>query len=54
MEKTIETTHSIYGFLVEVWLKTILDRPVKAKEENVARVVPKEKKNVNQEKEEGI
>ena len=51
--KATKTTWFIYGFLVEEWLKTILDKPVKVEEEYTDKDVPKEKKDDKQGKEEG-
>lgn len=40
--KTTKTTQSIYGFLKEDWLKTILDKPVKVEEKDAVGEAPKE------------
>lgn len=44
---TTDRTPSIYGFLAEDCLKTILDKPMKVEEEDATRETPEEKKNGN-------
>lgn len=53
LRKTTKETHSIYEFMVEDRLKTILERLVKVEEENAVREVLEEQDNRNSKKEEG-
>ena len=44
MGKEREAMHSIYSFLVEDWLKMLLNKPIKKEEVDLNREEPKEKK----------
>lgn len=48
--KESKATHSIYGFLVEDWLKMLLDKPIKEEGVDLNREEPKEKEEECREK----